>query len=48
MKYTVKIEITLVELISLIVSFIFSVVLVIIPSFKLNRAAYKLPHKYDD
>lgn len=38
----------MVELVSISISFFLSLVLIIIPSFKLNRFAYKLPHKYED
>ena len=47
-KYTLKQELTVVELVSISISFFLSLVLIIIPSFKLNRFAYKLPHKYED
>jgi hypothetical protein len=47
-KYTLKEELTLTELVSISISFFLSLVLILIPSFKLNRFAYKLPHKFED
>lgn len=47
-KYTLKDELTLLEIISISISFFLSLLLIVIPPFKLNRYRYKLPHKYDD
>ena len=47
-KYTLKADLTLVEIVSISISFFLSLILIIIPSFKLNRFAYKLPHKYEN